>query len=141
MTLTPSLKAVNGTFEIPEDRFVKLTGRDAHLFRAFWSGDGKTIELRAKEKETLVIKYQYTVTPLLTMRNVNGETEEIAVAPVKFKVKQGSVKMSISPKSALVHSGSYNTVDLDMKANSPIISSLCCSMTALNISRLFLKYV
>lgn len=116
MTLTPSLKAVNGTFEIPEDRFVKLTGRDAHLFRAVWSGDGKTIELRAKEKETLVIKYQYTVTPLLTMRNVNGETEEIAVAPVKFKVKQGSVKMSISPKSALVHSGSYNTVDLDMKA-------------------------
>lgn len=116
MTLTPSLKAVNGTFEIPEDRSVKLAGRDAHLFRAVWNGDGKAIELRARENETLVIKYQYTVTPVFAIRNGNGETEEITTAPVKFKVKQGSVKASVSPKSALVHSGSYNTVDLAMKA-------------------------
>ena len=115
-TLTPSLKAVNGTFEIPEDGSVKLTGRDAHLFRAVWSENGKTIELRAKDNVTLVINYQYMVTPVLTIRNVNGETEEIAAAPVKFKVKQGSVKTSVSPNSALMYSGSYNAVDLNMKA-------------------------
>lgn len=116
MTLTPSLKAVNGTFSIPADREVKLTGRDAHLFRARWSEDGKTVELRAKNNETLVIKYQYTVTPILTVRNVNGDTEEIRTSPVKFKVKQGSAKVSASPKTALMYSGSYNSVDLDMKA-------------------------
>lgn len=116
MTLTPSLKAVNGVFEIPEDREVKLMGQDAHLFRARWSADGKTVELRAKENKTLVIKYNYTVTPVLRIRNVNGETEEIQTAPVKFKVKQGSVKVSAVPKTSLMYSNTYNSVTLDMKA-------------------------
>lgn len=116
MTLTPSLKAVNGSFAIPVDKEVKLTGRDAHLFRAHWSDDGKTIELRAERNVTLVTKYDYTVTPILSIRNVNGETEEIQTTPVKFKVKQGSVKVSASPKSALMYSGSYNTASIDMKA-------------------------
>lgn len=114
MTLTPSLEAVSGEYVIPEDREVKLAGRDAHLFRASWSADGKTIELRAKEKETLVIKYQYTVTPVLILRNVNGVTEEISTPAVKFKVKQGSVKVSASPKTALAYSGAYNSVGIDM---------------------------
>lgn len=116
MTLTPSLEAVSGEYVIPEDREVKLAGRDAHLFRASWSADGKTIELRAKEKETLVIKYQYTVTPVLTLRNVNGVTEEISAPAVKFKVKQGSVKVSASPKTALAYSGAYNSARIDMNA-------------------------
>lgn len=116
MTLTPSLKAVNGVFEIPENRAVKLAGRDAHLFRAVWSEDGKTIELRAKNNETLVTKYQYTVTPALTLRNVNGDTEEILTAPVKFKLKQGSVKVGALPKTALMYSGSYNSVEIAMNA-------------------------
>lgn len=116
MTLTPVLKAVSGEFVIPEGREVKLTGRDAHLFRARWSEDGKAIELRAKRNETLVIKYQYTVTPLLTLRNVCGVTEEITAPAVKFKVKQGSVKVSVSPKTALVYSGAYNSVEIDMHA-------------------------
>lgn len=116
MTLTPSLKAVNGSFLIPEDREVRLTGRDAHLFRASWSGDGKTVELRAKRNVTLVTKYNYTVTPILNIYNVNGEAEEIQTAPVKIKVKQGSAKVSAMPKSALMHSGSYNAVVIDMKA-------------------------
>ena len=116
MTLTPSLKAVNGAFLIPEEREVRLIGRDAHLFRAHWSDDGKTIELRAKKNVTLVTKYDYTVTPILRICNVNGETEEIQTAPVKFKVKQGSVKVSASPKSALMYSGSYNTASIDMQA-------------------------
>lgn len=116
MTLTPSLKAINGTFVIPADREVNLAGKDAHLFRARWSADGKTIELRAKENETLVIKYNYTVTLVLRIRNVNGETEEIQTAPVKFKVKQGSVKVSAAPKTALMYSNTYNSVTLDMKA-------------------------
>lgn len=116
MTLTPSLKAVGGEFVIPENGEVKLTGRDAHLFRAGWSDDGKTIELRAKRNETLVTKYQYTVTPLLTVRNAVGETEEISAPAVKFKVKQGSVKVSAAPQTALMYSGSYNSVELAMNA-------------------------
>lgn len=116
MTLTPSLKAVSGEFVISESREVKLTGRDAHLFRAVWSEDGKTIELRAKRYETLVTKYQYTVTPLLTLRNIYGETEEIAAPAVKFKLKQGSVKVSASPQTALLYSGAYNSVEIDMNA-------------------------
>lgn len=116
MTLTPSLKAVGGEFVIPENGEVKLTGRDAHLFRAGWSDDGKTIELRAKRNETLVTKYQYTVTPLLTVRNAVGEKEEISAPAVKFKVKQGSVKVSAAPQTALMYSGSYNSVELAMNA-------------------------
>ena len=116
MTLTPSLKAVSGEFVIPESREVKLTGRDAHLFRASWSEDGKTIELRAKRNETLVMKYQYTVTPLLMLRNVSGVTEEITAPAVKFKLKQGSAKVSASPKTALMYSGAYNSVEIDMNA-------------------------
>ena len=116
MTLTPSLKSVSGEFVIPAGREVKLTGRDAHLFRASWSEDGKTIALRAKRNETLVINYQYTVTPLLTLRNVSGVTEETAAPAVKFKVKQGSAKVSASPKTALMYSGAYNSVEIDMSA-------------------------
>ncbi|MDE6404544.1 MAG: Ig-like domain-containing protein [Lachnospiraceae bacterium] len=116
MTLTPSLKAVSGEFVISESREVKLTGRDAHLFRAGWSEDGKTIELRAKRNETLVTKYQYTVTPLLTLRNINGETEEIAAPAVKFKLKQGSVKVTALPQTGLMYSGAYNSVEIDMNA-------------------------
>lgn len=116
MTLTPSLKAVNGVFEIPENREVKLTGQDAHLFRADWSADGKTIELRAKRGVTLVIKYNYTVTPILSIRNVNGVTEEIRTAPVKFKVKQGSVKVSAAPKTTLMYSNTYSSVEIAMNA-------------------------
>ena len=116
MTLTPSLKAVGGTFFIPENREVKLTGRDAHLFRAQWSEDGKTIELRARENETLVTKYQYTVTPLLMLRTANGEIEEIPAPAVKYKLKQGSVKVTALPKTALMYSGAYNSVEIDMNA-------------------------
>ncbi|MDE5717240.1 MAG: hypothetical protein K2I53_06430, partial [Lachnospiraceae bacterium] len=116
MTLTPSLKAVGGEFVVSDGREVKLTGRDAHLFRAVWSEDGKTIELRAKRYETLVTKYQYTVTPLLTLRNIYGETEETAAPAVKFKLKQGSVKVSALPQTALLYSGAYNSVEIDMNA-------------------------
>ncbi len=116
MTLTPALKAVSGEFAIPADREVRLAGRDAHLFEARWREDGKAIELRAKRNETLVIKYQYTVTPILTLRNVNGETVEISAPAVKFKVKQGSVKVSAAPKTALVYSGAYNSVKIDVSA-------------------------
>lgn len=129
MTLTPSLKAVSGEFVIPEGREVKLAGRDAHLFRASWSEDGKTIELRAKRNETLVMKCQYTVTPLLMLRNVCGVTEEITAPAVKFKVKQGSAKVSVSPKTALMYSGAYNSVEIDVNAalkdaNAPEIESV-----------------
>lgn len=118
MTLTPSLKAVNGSFVIPADKEVevKLTGRDAHLFRAHWSDDGKTIELQAKKNVTLVTKYDYTVTPILSICNVNGETEEIQTAPVKFKVKQGSAKVSAAPKTSLMYSNTYNSVTIEMQA-------------------------
>ncbi len=115
MTLTPSLKAVNGTFAIPDNREVKLTGHDAHLFRARWNDDGKTIELRAKENVTLVIKYNYAVTPIVSIQNVNGETEEIRTASVKFKLKQGSVKVSAAPKTTLMYSNAYNAAAIDMK--------------------------
>ncbi len=116
MTLTPALKAVSGEFAIPADREVRLAGRDAHLFEARWREDGKAIELRAKRNETLVIKYQYTVAPILTLRNVNGETVEISTPAVKFKVKQGSVKVSAAPKTALMYSGAYNSVKIDVSA-------------------------
>lgn len=120
LTLTPSLKAVNGTFVIPDnldDREVELTGQDAHLFQAGWSADGKTIELRAKENVALVIKYNYTVTPVLSIRNVNGVTEKIRTAPVRFKVKQGSVKVGAAPKTTLMYSNTYSSVTIDMKAD------------------------
>ncbi|MCM1268833.1 MAG: Ig-like domain-containing protein, partial [Bacteroidales bacterium] len=122
MTLTPALKAVNGSFVTAADenaaggKEVTLTGRDAHLFRAVWSADGKTVELRAKENVTLVIKFQYMVTPILVIRNVCGDLEEMQTAPVKFKLKQGSVKVTASPKSALMYSGAYNGAEIDMNA-------------------------
>ena len=47
---------------------------------------------------------------------MNGDTEEILTAPVKFKLKQGSVKVSASPKTALMYSGSYNSVEIVMNA-------------------------
>lgn len=122
MTLTPSLKAVNGSFVIPrsedkeQDKKVKLRGRDAHLFTAKWDAAGTKIELRAKQGETLVTKYQYSVTPVIELENVNGESEEIQTPAVKFKVKQGSAKITASPKTALMYSGVYNSVEIDMNA-------------------------
>lgn len=122
MTLTPSLKALNGEFvtaddeKTPEGRAVKLTGRDAHLFRAEWDVTGAKIELRAIPGETLVTKYKYTVTPVIKIKNANGDTEELTLSPVSFQVKQGSVKVTASPKTALMYSGAYNSVDIDMKA-------------------------
>lgn len=122
MTLTPSLKAVNGSFVIPraedkeQDKKVELRGRDAHLFRAKWDAAGTKIELRAKQGETLVTKYKYTVTPVIKIENTNGDTEEITLSPVSFQVKQGSAKITASPKTALVYSGTYNSVKIDMNA-------------------------
>ncbi|MBD5518096.1 MAG: hypothetical protein HDR07_06270 [Lachnospiraceae bacterium] len=123
MTLTPSLKALNGTFVIPrsedaeQDRKVELRGRDAYLFRAKWDAAGSKIELRAKPGETLVTKYQYSVTPVIKLETVNGEIEEIQTPAVKFQVKQGSVKLSALPKTALLYSGSYNRVTVDLSAS------------------------
>ena len=122
ITLTPSLKALNGNFVIPrsedaeQDRKVELRGRDAHLFRAKWDAAGTKIELRAKPGETLVTKYQYSVTPVIKLETVNGEVEEIQTPAVKFQVKQGSVKLSALPKTALLYSGSYNRVTVDLSA-------------------------
>ncbi|MDE7428824.1 MAG: Ig-like domain-containing protein [Lachnospiraceae bacterium] len=122
ITLTPTIKAVNGTFVIPQsedaeqDRKVELRGRDAHLFRAKWDAAGTKIELRAKRGETLVTTYQYSVTPVIQLRNVNGEIEEIQMPAVKFKVKQGSAKLTAAPKTALLYSGSYNSVAVDLSA-------------------------
>ena len=124
ITLTPSLKALNGEFVTADDektlggRAVKLIGRDAHLFEAKWDDDtGTKIELRAKRGETLVAKYQYSVTPVIELENVNGEIEEIQTPVVKFKVKQGSVKITVSPTTALIYSGAYNSVKVDLSAS------------------------
>ena len=117
MTLTPSLKAVGG-----EITGVFLKGRDAHLFEAEWDGNDGKIKLRAKRSVpgneiTLVAKYQYSVIPVLTLRNVRGETNQAEAPEVKFKVKQGSVKVSASPKSARMYSGAYNSVEVTLKAS------------------------
>ena len=123
MTLTPSLKALNGTFVIPQsedpekDRKVELRGRDAHLFRAKWDATGTKIELRAETNETLVTKYQYSVTPVIKLETVNGEVEEIQTPAVKFQVKQGSVKITALPTTALMYSGAYNSVQVDLSAS------------------------
>lgn len=122
MTLTPTLKAVNGKFVIPrsedkeKDKKVELRGRDAHLFRAKWDASGTKIELRAKPNETLVTKYKYTVTPVIEIENTNGDTEELTLSPVSFQVKQGSVKVTASPKTALMYSNAYNSVEINMNA-------------------------
>ena len=117
MTLTPSLKAVGG-----EIVGVSLRGRDVHLFEAEWDGiDGK-IKLRARKSVpgneiTLVAKYQYSVIPVLTLRNVRGEISQAEATAVKFKVKQGSVKVSASPKFARAYSGAYNSVAVTLKTS------------------------
>lgn len=122
ITLTPALKAVNGTFVVPrsedveQDKKVELRGRDAHLFRAKWDAAGTKIELRAKQGETFVTKYKYTVTPVIKIRNVNGDTEELTLSLVSFQVKQGSAKITASPATALMYSGAYNSVEIDMNA-------------------------
>lgn len=41
---------------------------------------------------------------------------EISTPAVKFKVKQGSVKVSAAPKTALMYSGAYNSVKIDVSA-------------------------
>ncbi len=122
ITLTPSLKAVNGTFVVPEpedaagDRKVELRGRDAHLFRAKWDDTGTKIELRAKQGETLVTKYPYTVTPVLVLKNAAGELEKIEAPAVKFQVKQGGVKVTVSPKTVQMYSGASGSVTLALGA-------------------------
>ena len=45
-----------------------------------------------------------------------GETEEVQAPAVKFKLKQGSVKVSALPKTVLMYSGAYNSVEVDMDA-------------------------
>ena len=122
MTLTPSLKAVNGSFvtakdeSTPGNKEVTLTGRDAYLFEARWDAAGAKIELRAKQGMTLVTKYQYSVTPVIELKNVNGVIEKIQTPAVKFKVKQGSVKLTAAPKTALLYSNAYNSVQVDLSA-------------------------
>lgn len=143
ITLTPSLMAVNGEFVIPKNvtdpqdpeyRKVELTGRDGHLFTARWDETGTKIELRAKENSdgneiSLVTKYQYTVTPVLILKNASGEIEQFEAPAVSFKVKQSSVKVTVSPKAARMYSGAYNSVTVNVKtaikgAEAPEIESV-----------------
>ncbi|MDE6211943.1 MAG: hypothetical protein K2M70_00510, partial [Lachnospiraceae bacterium] len=111
MTLTPSFKALNG-----EIQSVRLVGRDAHLFTAKLDESGTRIELRAKPNETLVTKYKYIITPVIKMKNMNDDTEEFTLSSVSFQVKQGSAKITASPATALMYSGTYNSVEIDMNA-------------------------
>lgn len=105
LTLTPSLKSVNGSVVD-----AALEGRDAHLFRTFCQG-GK-VYLYAKENAALITKYNYAVRLKLTLENVQGGEICVTTSEIKFPLKQGKPKMAVTPKKGTFYSGAYNQINL-----------------------------
>lgn len=115
VTVTPSLKAINGTI-----RDVKLTGNAAHLFDAAPDMDGNKViirihrpdpenmdEINYQEQINLITKYPYKVKLILFLQNAEGETFRYTTPDISLKLKQGRPKVSVSPKNAVSFSGSY----------------------------------
>ncbi|MCM1092308.1 MAG: Ig-like domain-containing protein, partial [Muribaculum sp.] len=116
VTVTPSLKSLNGTVTD-----VSLSGAFAHLFRAELDENNKIL-IRAGEADAdgghiaLITKYNYPVKLTLTLRNADGETMRITAPELKLKLKQGKPKVTMTPKNPVFYSGAYNGVRLDANA-------------------------
>ena len=102
VTVTPALKALNGTITA-----VQLTGNAAHLFEAEYA-DNKVI-IHAKENASLITKYSYKVKLLLTLQNAEGDTLQYTTPDISLKLKQGKPKVTIAPKNISFFSGAYGT--------------------------------
>ncbi len=102
VTVTPALKALNGTITA-----VQLTGNAAHLFEAEYA-DNKVI-IHAKENASLITKYNYKVKLLLTLQNAEDDTLQYTTPDISLKLKQGKPKVTIAPKNISFFSGAYGT--------------------------------
>ncbi len=133
VTVTPSLKSLNGTIT-----GVALSGDFAHLFRAGLSENGKIL-IYARETDSsgkeiaLITKYNYTVNLILTLQNAEGETTQITTQQLRLKLKQGRPKVTATPKNPVFFSGAYNSVKLTVntalkgtpkEANNPEITEI-----------------
>ncbi len=129
VTVTPSLKSLNGTITD-----VALSGDFAHLFRASLSENGKIL-IYARETDpngkeiALITKYNYPVNLILTLQNAEGETTRITTQQLRLKLKQGRPKVTATPKNPVFYSGAYNSVRLYVNtalkgANAPEITEI-----------------
>ncbi len=109
VTVTPTLKAVNGTVEA-----VELTGNDAHMFKADLI-DGK-VAITAQDKAKLVTNYYYKVKLVFTIDNGDGKTTKYTTPDIKLKLAQGRPKVTITPANAVFFSGIVGTETLDVAA-------------------------
>ncbi len=98
VTVTPSLKSLNGTIT-----GVRLSGRAAHLFLAECE-DGKVF-IYAKPNAALITKYNYKVKLDLNIENAAGDSIRYMTPEINLKLKQGKPKAAVSPKSLTIYSG------------------------------------
>lgn len=98
VTVTPSLKSLNGTVT-----GARLSGRAAHLFLAECK-DGKVF-IHAKQNAALITKYNYKVKLDLNIENAAGDSIRYMTPEINLKLKQGKPKAAVSPKSLTIYSG------------------------------------
>lgn len=97
ITVTPTLKNLTGKV-----RRAYLEGDDdSRLFGSKFNEETGQLEIRAREGENgeegpkYSTKITYSVTPVFEVENDNWERYTIVGTPIKFKVKQGKVKVSL----------------------------------------------
>ena len=116
VTVTPSLKALNGTLID-----ARLSGRFAHLFEAEVT-EGQKILIHAKTQDkngnfiALITKFKYDVKLILTYKNSNGDIIRLTTPEIKLKLKQGKPKVSIKPANISFYNGAENSVRLEAAA-------------------------
>jgi len=90
MVITAALKSVNGTIS-----GVALQGDDADKFVVV-EENGKLL-LKAKPDAELRTKVAYSLVPVLTLTNAEGETMELSGKALSVKAAQGKPKLTVTP--------------------------------------------
>lgn len=109
VTVTPKLSAINGTIT-----GVTLIGRNANLFTPTLV-DG-TIQIRVKDNVSVITNYSYGVKMNLTITNEDEETMTVVMDETKLSLKQGSVKLAVSPAAGVLYSNADSKVVMDIQA-------------------------
>lgn len=109
VTVTPKLSTINGTIT-----GATLDGRNAGLFEAKLV-DG-IIQIRLKEDVSVITNYSYGVKLNLTIENENGVTMTVVMDETKLSLKQGSVKLAVSPTAGVLYSNADSKVVIDIQA-------------------------
>ncbi|MGN0156251.1 MAG: hypothetical protein ACI39N_03300 [Lachnospiraceae bacterium] len=91
ITVTPTLTNLTGKV-----RWAYLEGDDnSTMFDSDFNEETGKLEIRAREHTNYSTKVTYVVTPVFEVENDNWERYTIVGTPIKFKVKQGKVKISL----------------------------------------------